>query len=80
MSYISGYVYLTASITGTMTLAYTTSDFIRYTANILNDSQITSQGASVGLYCAVCVAGTLYSLLGMSYSGYLNMFLGKKVI
>lgn len=77
MSYINGYVYLIGLITANITLAYTTGDFIIYIANTLNFTQITSQGANVGLYCAISVAAALYNFLGMKYSGYLNKFLGK---
>ncbi|CAO3626288.1 unnamed protein product [Mucor hiemalis] len=75
MSYINGYVYLIGLITANITLAYTTGDFIIYIANTLNYTQITSQGANVGLYCAISVAATLYNFLGMKYSAYLNKFL-----
>jgi amino acid transporter len=75
MSYINGYVYLIGLITANITLAYTSGTFIIYIANTLNVAQITSQGAYVGLYCAIIIAATLYNFLGMRFSGYLNKFL-----
>ncbi|KAI9359504.1 amino acid/polyamine transporter I [Pilaira anomala] len=44
-------------------------------ANVLNVTQITSQGATVGLYCAIVIMTTSYNLLGMKFSAYLNKFL-----
>lgn len=75
MSYINGYVYLIGLITANSTLAYTSAEFIIFIANTLNVNQITSQGAYVGLYCAIIIAATAYNFLGMRFSGYLNKFL-----
>jgi hypothetical protein len=47
-------------------------------ANLLNINQINSQGASVGLYIALVVAGTIYCMFGLRFSAYLNKFMGKK--
>ncbi|KAI8975564.1 amino acid/polyamine transporter I [Mycotypha africana] len=44
-------------------------------ANVLNVKQIDSQGASVGLYIALVAAGTVYNIMGLRFSAYLNMFM-----
>jgi hypothetical protein len=75
MSYLNGYTYLIGLITANSTLAYTSGEFIIYIANTLNENQITSQGAYVGLYCAIIIAATMYNFLGMRFSSYLNKFL-----
>lgn len=75
MSYITGYIYSIGLVTANITLGYTAADFIIYIANVLNVIQITSQGATVGLYCPIVITTTSYSLLGMKFSAYLNKFL-----
>ncbi|GAA5813672.1 hypothetical protein MFLAVUS_007158 [Mucor flavus] len=75
MSYINGYVYLIGLVTANITLGYSAADFIIYIANTLNIAQITSQGATVGLYCAIFIVATGYNFLGMRFSSYLNKFL-----
>ncbi|GAA5813685.1 hypothetical protein MFLAVUS_007171 [Mucor flavus] len=75
MSYINGYIRLIGFITSNITLTYSVTNFIIYTANTLKEDQITSQGASVGIYCAIFFIATGYNFLGMRYSGYLNAFL-----
>ncbi|KAI9266397.1 hypothetical protein EDC94DRAFT_515866 [Helicostylum pulchrum] len=76
MSYINGYISLIGFVTTTITLAYSVTNFIVYTVNILNEDQITSPGTSIGIYCAIFIIATGYNLLGMRYSSYLNIFLG----
>lgn len=79
MAWVNGWAYLTGLLAVTITLAWTSADFIYMIANTLNESQINSQGASVGLYIGVMVAGTLYNLLGLRFSAYLNKFMGKYI-
>lgn len=77
MSYINGYIYLTGLITANITLAYSAADFIFYTANTLNVTQISSTGASVGLYIGIFIAATAFNFLGTRSNGNMNKFLGK---
>ncbi|KAL9545763.1 hypothetical protein MBANPS3_007000 [Mucor bainieri] len=80
MAWINGYAYLTGLIAVVMTLAYTAGDFIYAIANTLNENQISSQGASVGLYIGLIIAGTLYNILGLRFSAYLNQFMAVWVL
>lgn len=80
MSWISGYIYLAGLITASMTLAYSSVQFIYGTANALNVTQITSEGGYVGLYFGLIIVGTLYNMLGMKFSAYLNKFMGKHIM
>ncbi|KAL0136783.1 amino acid/polyamine transporter I [Mucor lusitanicus] len=80
MAWINGYAYLTGLIAVVMTLAYTAGDFIYAIANTLNENQISSQGASVGLYIGLIIAGTLYNILGLRFSAYLNQFMAFWVL
>jgi len=80
MAWINGYAYLTGLIAVVMTLAYTAGDFIYSIANTLNENQVSSQGASVGLYIGLILAGTLYNLLGLRFSAYLNKFMAVWVL
>ncbi|KAG2199321.1 hypothetical protein INT47_012955 [Mucor saturninus] len=75
MSYINGYLYLTGLITANITLAYSAADFIIYTANTLNITQISSTGANVGLYIGIFIAATAFNFLGMRSSNNMNKFL-----
>ncbi|KAI8085654.1 amino acid/polyamine transporter I [Thamnidium elegans] len=75
MSYITGYIYLTGFITGSIALAYSIANFIVYIGNTLNEDQITSQGASIGIYCAIFIVATGYNFLGMRCNSYLNKFM-----
>lgn len=75
MAWINGYAYLTGLIAVVMTLAYAAGDFIYGISNILNEKQIGSQGASVGIYIGLLVAGTAYNILGLRFSAYLNKFM-----
>lgn len=77
MAWINGYAYLIGLVTANITLAWTSAEFIFNVANVLNVKQIDSQGATVGLYCGIIIVATLYNLLGMKFSGYLNKFLGN---
>lgn len=76
MAYINGYAYLVGLIAVVVTLAFTSSTFIFNIANTLNIVQIESQGAIVGLYIGLIIASTLYNLLGLRFSAYLNKFMG----
>jgi hypothetical protein len=76
MAYINGYAYLVGLIAVVVTLAWTSATFIFSIANTLNITQITSQGANVGLYIGLIIASTLYNLLGLRFSAYLNKFMG----
>jgi amino acid transporter len=80
MAWVNGWAYLTGLIAVTITLAWTSADFIYMIANTLNENQIDSQGASVGLYIGIVIAGTLYNLLGLRFSAYLNKFMGKHIL
>ncbi|KAI9021708.1 amino acid/polyamine transporter I [Phycomyces nitens] len=62
-------------ITANMTLAWSATDFIYGIANLYREVPITSQGAFVGLYCAMFVLATGYNCLGMKFSTYLNKFM-----
>ncbi|RCH87084.1 hypothetical protein CU098_007147 [Rhizopus stolonifer] len=75
MAWINGYAYLIGLVTANITLAWTSAEFIFNVANVLNVKQIDSQGATIGLYCGIIIVATLYNLLGMKFSGYLNKFL-----
>ncbi|KAG0763628.1 hypothetical protein G6F16_003773 [Rhizopus arrhizus] len=75
MAWINGYAYLIGLVTANITLAWTSAEFIFDVANVLNIKQIDSIGANVGLYCGIIIAATMYNLLGMKFSGYLNKFL-----
>ncbi|KAI8645218.1 amino acid/polyamine transporter I [Parasitella parasitica] len=75
MAWINGYAYLTGLIAVVMTLAYTAADFIYAIANTLNEHQVDSQGASVGLYIGLIIACTAYNILGLRFSAYLNKFM-----
>ncbi|KAG1445835.1 hypothetical protein G6F56_009771 [Rhizopus delemar] len=75
MSWISGYTYLIAAVTVVATLAWTSGQFIIAISNTLNIVQINSQGANVGVYVALIIMGTIYNLLGVKFSGYLNKFM-----
>jgi Na+/proline symporter len=77
MAYINGYAYLVGLTAVVITLAWTSATFIFAIANTLNITQITSQGANIGLYIGLIVGATLYNLLGLKYSAYLNKFMGK---
>lgn len=77
MAYINGYAYLVGLIAVVVTLAWTSATFIFDIANTLNITQIDSQGANVGLYIGLIIAATLYNLLGLRFSAYLNKFMGK---
>ncbi|EIE81848.1 hypothetical protein RO3G_06553 [Rhizopus delemar RA 99-880] len=76
MAWINGYAYLIGLVTANITLAWTSAEFIFDVANVLNTKQIDSAGANVGLYCGIIIAATMYNLLGMKFSSYLNKFLG----
>lgn len=76
MAYINGYAYLVGLIAVVVTLAFTSASFIFDIANTLNIVQIDSQGAVVGLYIGLIIASTLYNLLGLRFSAYLNKFMG----
>lgn len=78
MAYINGYAYLVGLTAVVITLAWTSATFIFQIANTLNITQISSQGANVGLYIGLIIGATLYNLLGLKYSAYLNKFMGKK--
>lgn len=80
MSWISGYTYLIAAVTVVATLAWTSGQFIIAISNTLNIVQINSQGANVGVYVALIIMGTIYNLLGVKFSGYLNKFMGNLYI
>lgn len=75
MAYINGYAYLVGLIAVVVTLAFTSASFIFDIANTLNIVQIDSQGAVVGLYIGLIIASTLYNLLGLRFSAYLNKFM-----
>jgi amino acid transporter len=75
MSWINGYVYLIGLITANITLAYTSADFVVGISNVVNVTQITSQGAYVGLFCGLYIMATLFNMLGMKFSGYMNKFM-----
>ncbi|ORE20771.1 hypothetical protein BCV71DRAFT_175121 [Rhizopus microsporus] len=75
MAWINGYAYLIGLETVTITLAWTSCQFIFAISNTLNLVQVSSQSAYVGLYVALMVLGTLYNLLGIKYSTYLNKFM-----
>ncbi|KAG2199308.1 hypothetical protein INT47_012942 [Mucor saturninus] len=75
MAYINGYAYLVGLTAVVITLAWTSATFIFQIANTLNITQISSQGANVGLYIGLIIGATLYNLLGLKYSAYLNKFM-----
>lgn len=75
MAWITGYAYLTGLIAVVITLAWTGASMIYGVANLLNENQINSQGASVGLYIALVVGGTVYCMFGLRFSAYLNKFM-----
>ncbi|GAA5813670.1 hypothetical protein MFLAVUS_007156 [Mucor flavus] len=75
MAYINGYAYLVGLTAVVITLAWTSATFIFQIANTLNITQIDSQGANVGLYIGLIIAATLYNLLGLRFSAYLNKFM-----
>lgn len=75
MSWISGYVYCIGLVTANMTLAWSAADFIIGIANILNVTQITAQGAYVGLYCGIFFLATFCNWLGMKFSSIMNKFI-----
>jgi amino acid transporter len=75
MSWINGYSYLIGLIAVDITLAWTSAEFIFYMANIMNFTQITHQGAYVGLYIGLIILGSLYTTLGVKFSAYLNKFM-----
>lgn len=80
MAWISGYAYLIGLITASITLAYTTADFVFGIANTLDIQQINSTGAYVGLYIGLVAFGTFYNMLGMKFSAYMNKFMGKFIV
>lgn len=79
MAWITGYAYLIGLVTASITLAYTSADFIYGIANIMNVKQVKSTGAYVGLYIGLIAFGTFYNMLGMRYSAYMNKFMGKSL-
>ncbi|KAI9008443.1 amino acid/polyamine transporter I [Phycomyces nitens] len=74
-SWVSGYVNLSGMLATSMTLAWSCADFVFEIANIHSGVEISSQGAHVGLYCAMLIAGAFYSYLGLKCSSYLNVFM-----
>ncbi|KAI9314154.1 amino acid permease-domain-containing protein [Dichotomocladium elegans] len=75
MSWICGYIFLAGQLTTAMTVSYTLAQYLIATANVVNDYQVTNQGATIGVYIAILFAGVAVNSLGVKVNGWLNIFI-----
>lgn len=77
MSWISGYIYVTAYIAANMTVAWNLAQLIIGMANVLRGEDVSSTGLYVGIYIICTIVGTGSGFLGLTFTNILNYFMGK---
>ncbi|CAO3626413.1 unnamed protein product [Cunninghamella echinulata] len=80
VSWFAAYINLAGMIATQGTLAYSCASFIYQIVEIQTGVTISHLGAYVGLYCAMQLVATIYALLGLKFSNYLNYFMAVWVV